>query len=103
MKKGIALLFVAMLLVGIMASAFAGPDTCPVDGCNGTYRRQKVKVDWHWVDHKEKRRTGPMGQVQIWTQEERTVCIYCSKKTHTVTETRNGRWRDLSWIEGFFN
>lgn len=88
MKKTIALLFVAVLLISLMATAFAKPvaKCCYCDGdlISITYSKWEKKTKTElWM---------LMPMLHTW--EERTVTTKCTHGVHTKTETRNDKYFD---------
>lgn len=97
--KIIALAMVAIMMVSLVSVAFARPVAkCP--DCNGEFRSHKYQ-DWHWVDVTSKRRQTDMAY-QVWCEEQLTDIIYCSNGSHNHSKSRNGHWRNVSWLEGYF-
>ncbi len=84
MKKAIVLLLVTVLLISVIAPAFAKNAYCPV--CGGILIYSRVVEDWHWVSGKRIDQIDHFAR-EYW--EERTKEIKCTHGTHKVKEKRN--------------
>ncbi|QTE74260.1 hypothetical protein JS518_15430 [Clostridiales bacterium FE2010] len=102
MKRIVCFLLVALLLVAVAAPVLAREPSCPIASCSGMHK-STTEGKWHYVDYKNIRHTGPMGQPQIWCQYEKTTVIKCTKTTHKIKEVDKSKsyWRDYSWVEGY--
>ena len=90
MKKSIALLLVAIILVSTITTAFAA-EVCPV--CDHGYKIVKITYS-HWYDGQMRVDRDIFGLITgiLWAKC-RTVTIKCSHgKTHTSVEVQPGSY-----------
>lgn len=87
MKKTVALLLMTILMISLIAPAFAGPVAqCPF--CNGEYISTRPVGEWHTVYGKAYL-TSDCSRYDGTYWEQRDVLIICSNDSHPSIEKRN--------------